>query len=265
MLKFITSRNNPRILTAASLSRKKGRDETGLFMLEGKKLLEEAIKSGAPLTDVFCTEKQVEYCLSLKPECDVTCVSEQVFLKISTEKSPQGIISLSKHIDKTCNLDKIFIERDFTDNHSVFVLCGVQDPGNVGTIVRTAAAAGIGELILSDDCADVYSPRAVRASMGAIFRQKIAYASSLSNAIDILKKNGYSIYASVLDKKAVSIDSIDCTGKTVFIVGNEGHGIPNEIVSAAGHTVYIPMKNGVESLNVSAAATIFMWSCRQKQ
>lgn len=265
MLKFITSRNNPKIMTAASLSRKKGRDETGLFMLEGEKLLEEAVKSGAPLTDIFCTEKEIGFCLSLKPECDVTCVSEQVFSKISTEKSPQGVISLSKRIDKICNLSKIFVEDDFADGRSVFILCGVRDPGNVGTIVRTAAATGIGMLIFSDDCADIYSPRAVRASMGAIFRQKTAYTPSLPDAIGVLRCCGYSVYASVLDSKAVSIENIECTGRTVFIAGNEGHGLPDEIISAAGRTVYIPMENGVESLNVSAAAAIFMWNCRRKR
>lgn len=262
MVNRITSRANSRIILVSSLAKKKYRDENRLFLLEGKKLTEEAVKTSAPLYGIFCTEDMLDYCEKLNPRCDIYAVSGEVFDKISTEKSPEGIISVSGYLDSLHRLNGSGNLSGITPDESIFVLAGVRDPGNVGTIVRTAAAMGINRLIMSRDCADIYSPRAVRASMGNLFRQKIMYVDSLSDTLNELQKMGYSTYAAVLDADSTPIDRIGSNRKNIFIVGNEGHGIDGQTVASAGKTVFIPMEEGVESLNVSSASTVFMWHMR---
>ena len=256
---IITSRTNPRVVAASSLKEKKYRDETGLFLIDGKKLFYEAVSSGISLKEVFCIpefEREVRlHC----PEIDPCVVSKDILEKISPEKSPDGIVSVAGRIDKLHFFNKIYTNEDFASVKRLFILSGVRDPGNVGTIVRTASAMGIDELIMSSDCADIYSPRSVRASMGAVFRQKISFADSLCQAISSIRKAGYRVLSAVLDESAIRIDDINDFEKTVFVVGNEGHGLSADVIAACDGGVFIPMKNGVESLNVAVASAIFMW------
>ena len=256
---IITSRTNPRVVAAASLKEKKYRDETGCFLVDGKKLFDEAVSSRVDLRDVFCVpdlENEVRRAL---PRTEPCVVSEDILEKISPEKSPDGVISVAGRIDKLHFFNKIYINEDFASAKRLFVLSGVRDPGNIGTIIRTASAMGIDELILSSDCADIYSPRAVRASMGALFRQKITFAESLCQAISEMRKAGFRVMSAILDESAVRLDELSGFEKTVFVVGNEGHGLSDDVIRACDGRVFIPMKNGVESLNVAAASAIFMW------
>ncbi|MBQ0102221.1 MAG: RNA methyltransferase [Firmicutes bacterium] len=139
------------------------------------------------------------------------------------------------------------------------ILSSLRDPGNVGTVIRTANAFGIGELILSDDCADIYNPRTVRAAMGALFRQRISVVSDLCQCVENLKASGRKVYAAMLDRDAVSLSSLHCDAGTCFIVGNEGHGISEEVLAASSGSVFIPMEKDTESLNAATAASVFMW------
>ena len=257
---LITSRSNPLIVAAASLKEKKYREKNGLFLLEGFKLFEEATKSDMCLTQVFATEKMYKKCAEAAPNIEITEVSESVFEKISTEKSPQGVICVAKYIDKIHNINKIYNEEEFSESkRRILLLSSLRDPGNLGTVIRSAAAFGCDEIIMSCDCADIYNPKTVRAAMGTLFRQKITTVPSLSDTVKAMNEGGYAVYAAVLDEKAVPLNALKITEKTAFIIGNEGHGIDEDVIKTASRTVYIPMANGVESLNASAAAAVFMW------
>ena len=244
---LITSRTNPAVSAAAALRDKKHRDEKKMFLLDGIKLFEEAVKAGLDIVSVFATEKNLPLCRKLLP---------------GREKSPQGVICVAKYIDKIHNINKIYKVDDFRDGGRYLMLSSLRDPGNLGTVIRTAAAFGIDGLILSSDCADIYNPKTVRAAMGTLFRMPAAYVRDAVQTVSVLGEAGYSVCAAVLDPESRRLDRMNVTDKTVFVIGNEGHGIDPAIVSAAHEKVYIPMEEGVESLNASAAAAVFMWQMR---
>lgn len=259
---MITSRSNPLIVETAALKEKKYRDRDRLFMLEGEKLLQEALVSKAELTHVFCTPDKLELCRTLGVSDElIALVSEEVLKKLSTEKAPQGVICVSKYIDKFHNINKIYSKEDFPCGavKRCILLSSLRDPGNLGTIIRTALAFGIDEILMSSDCADLYNPRTVRASMGAVLKQRISVCDSLANAITTMRECGYSVYAAMLDRSAKTLTDIEISDKTAFVIGNEGHGISEEIASCANGKVYIPMEAGAESLNAAVAASVFMW------
>ena len=256
----ITSRSNPAVVAAAALKEKKYRDASSLFMLEGEKLFLEAVSSGIGISEVFVTEGKLSLCRGKVSDELIRVVSDGVIEKISTEKSPQGIICVAKYIDKIHIINKIYNMEDFSDGRRIMILSSIRDPGNLGTIIRTASAFGVDELILSSDCADIYNPRTVRAAMGTLFRQRVSYVSDLPATVTELNLAGYDTRAAMLDDGSERLDCMRINRKTAFIVGNEGHGIAPEVVSSASGRVYIPMVNGVESLNAASAATVFLWS-----
>ena len=256
-LEKITSRNNQFIKDAAKLSDKKYRQQCGLFAFEGRKLLEEAIKSGAPLQNILLTERAFE-ALSVKPDCKLTVVSDEVYEKISFEKSPEGIFCISKPLDKFHNIYIIYRREDFS-NGSFLLLDGIRDPGNLGTILRTASAFGCSTVIMSSDCADVYNSKTIRASMGAVFRQKTVRVSDMISTVKELIDGGKKVYAAALDRSSYSLFDIKVDDNTCFIVGNEGNGIRADVISAASGTVIIPMEENTESLNAAAASTILLY------
>jgi len=256
----ITSRTNPAVIAAASLKEKKYRDKNCAFLIEGKKLFAEAVLSGVTIETVFALASQVPFCRTYRPDGEIITVSESVLEKISTEKSPEGVICVAKYIDKSHNINKIYTMEDFSgEGRRILLLSSLRDPGNLGTVIRSAAAFGCEEILLSADCADLYHPRTVRAAMGTLFRQRVTRVPSLSETVTAMNEGGYRVYAAVLDEKAERLDRMTIDRKTAFIVGNEGHGIDPAVTAAAGRTVYIPMAPGVESLNAAAAAAVFLW------
>ena len=259
---YLTGRTNPTVVRTAALKDKKNRDADRLFLTEGIKLFLEAVESEAEIDRVFTTEKNLALCLKHIHEDRIICVSESVFEKLSSEKSPQGVICSIKYIDKLHNFNKIYKETErFPEGKRLFMAHALRDPGNLGTVIRTARAFGTDEVIFSRDCADLYNARTVRASMGALFRQRVSYAQSFPDAIRCLRASGYSVYAAMLDSEAKKLTELPPDSRQVFIIGNEGHGLPAEIAELATGTVYIPMaKDSVESLNAAAAASVFLWT-----
>ena len=256
----ITSRSNPAVVAAAALKEKKYREESRSFLLEGVKLLREAVAAGLVIERVFTTEKNLSLCRELLPEGEILAVTDSVLEKISTEKSPQGVICVAKYLDKIHIINKIYEEEDFQGSERrILILSSLRDPGNLGTVIRSAKAFGCDELILSSDCADLYNPRTVRAAMGTLFGQRIVTVADLPETVRVMTAGGYRVCAAVLDDKAERLDRMAIDGRTAFVIGNEGHGIDPKVVEASGHTVYIPMAEGVESLNAAAAAAVFLW------
>jgi TrmH family RNA methyltransferase len=257
---LITSRTNPTVVAAAALKEKKYRDESRAFLVEGVKLFREAVAAGLVMERVFATEKMTSLCRDILSEGEIITVSDSVLEKISTEKSPQGIICVAKYLDKIHIINKIYKEEDFrTVEKRILILSSLRDPGNLGTVIRSAAAFGCDELILSADCADLYNPKTVRAAMGTLFRQPVTVVGDLPATVRTMTAGGYRVCAAVLDDKAERLDRMTIDKRTAFVVGNEGHGIDPAVVEAAGNTVFIPMRAGVESLNAAAAAAVFLW------
>lgn len=256
-IKKITSRNNEYIKELSKLGDRKKRSESGKFAFEGRKLLSEAISFGAPLEAVLMTEKAISECKENLSALPVIEVSDEVYEKISFEKSPEGIFCVSKVLDKIHNLYIIY-KGSFL-NERIFLLDGIRDPGNLGTMLRTAFAFGCDTVVMSADCADVYNSKTVRASMGAVFKQKTVRVSDMAGTVNALKNNGYTVLCAALDDNAASLTDVKIDKNTCFIVGNEGTGIRKEIIDASNGTVIIPMEEGTESLNAASAATILMW------
>lgn len=268
---IITSRANPKIMFAASLLDKKGRKQSGMFVAEGVKLLVEAIDSSA---DIFCifalenmrdtvigiTEKYSEKCNDRYAEVPVRFVSETCFAKISTEKAPQGIVTVIKSLDNVKKYN-IINNIDFVlpcDDKTI-MLYSMRDPGNLGSVIRSAVAFGADKIIVSSDSADVYNPKTVRAAMGNIFRVGIVIVDDFVDCIRRLRDAGRRVFAAELSDDAKSLVETDISKKDVVVIGNEGHGIDAEVSSACDGSVYIPISEKTESLNASVAAAIFMW------
>ena len=179
-------------------------------------------------------------------------ISEAVERKIAASPSPQGIYAVCKKLDKPLNLGKI-------DNNGKFIaLWNLQDPGNVGTILRTADCAGMEGLLLSEQCADIFSPKVLRATMGSIFRMPVEVTADLPGRLYALREQGYSVLSSQLDgtpfyqRKGVG-------ERYVLVVGNEGNGVSHQVQQLATHRLRLPMRGGAESLNAAVAAGIMMY------
>ena len=266
---IISSRSNPTVKWAASLADKKGRSESGAFIAEGEKLTLEALRRGLPVTHIFIMEDRYERVMSLLSpfielssysDCQVICLSEGAFSKISTEKAPQGVISVIKYLDFFRNMDIIYKEDFFiSKGERVLSLYSLRDPGNLGAVIRSSVAFGVSHIVLSADSADIYNPKTVRAAMGTMFGVKITVVKDFESFVRAAKECGRAVYAAELSDGARSVKEIDLTAEDIFIIGNEGHGIPKEISSACTGSVYIPISEGVESLNASVAASVFMW------
>jgi TrmH family RNA methyltransferase len=190
-------------------------------------------------------------------------VSDGVFDKMTEEKSPEGIICVVKHIDKLHKIVKMNNEdmlRGEIGKSKIFAVESVRDPGNMGTILRSAAAFGTDLVVLSSDCADLLNPKTVRGAMGAIFRQPTVVFSDLSEAIAILRQNGRRVFGAALDRKAWALSKSTLRTGDCIVVGNEGHGLTPETLAACDEKLFIPMEKDSESLNAAIAASVLLWS-----
>ena len=270
----ITSRNNPVVKWAASLSEKKFRDAERTFIVEGEKLSFEALCAGLPVSHIFVDEGRYGY---LKDRLDayaadekyektlLILLSESAFSKISGEKSPQGIILAIKYLDFFSKLDIIYKEEFFLrPDERAIILSSIRDPGNLGSVIRSAVAFGTEHIILSDDCVDLYNSKTVRAAMGSFYKIKATIVADLPAAIRAIKDSGRAVYAAELRPGAVSVSEITTSPTDIVVIGNEGHGISEEVSSACTASVYIPISENTESLNASVAAGVLMWEFSKK-
>ena len=263
---IITSRTNPTVKFLASLAEKKYRESSGGFLCEGEKLYGEALRAEAPLSRIVLREDRedllpfaAEYAQK-HPECTVVRLNASCFEKVSTEKSPQGVIAVIKNLDNLNNYN-IIKKDDFSDPsvRGVLLLDGVRDPGNVGAVLRSAAAFGATDVILSEDCADVCHPRALRASMGALFHLRLTVVRDLAGTASLLREAGRRVFAAELKAGAQSVFSVGLCAADAVVIGNEGHGITAAVSAACDASVYLPVTDAVESLNAAVAASLFSW------
>ena len=251
-------------LMAASLREKKYRKKHGAFVCDGIKLFRELCLAGADIRMVFVNSGERERLLcavsegekTLGREIDVQLVSPAVFSKITEENCPEGIVSVAGFFSwNTVTGGELALAAD----DRCLMLASLRDPGNLGTVARSALAFGVNRLILTADCADIYSPKTLRAAMGALFKLKADITTDAVKTIGFLRDAGRCVYAAELRPEAVSVLEADIRSRDVFVIGNEGSGIPWEISSAATGSVYIPISPLSESLNAATAASVLMW------
>ena len=247
----ITSRSNPVCVHIKKLgSDKSYRHKCGEFLCDGEKLLKEAIDSGAEVITVL-TSKVLKFTLSA--ETQVYNVKNDLIDSLSPLKNPQGVLF-------TCNIS----DRSNTDfSTGTFILLdNIQDPGNVGTIIRTAGAFEIPGIIVTKGCADIYNPKTIRASMGAIFKQKIIYMDH--DEIINIKQTGLKLLGASNDTSSIDLTDIDLTD-SIIIIGNEGQGISNRLLSHCDELIKIPISQKCESLNAATAASIIIWEASRER
>ena len=246
-MEHITSRKNPLISHIRKLAADRAyRRESGEFLGDGTKLLEEAVRWNAHFTAVVCSPG-----IPFPPIQGVRKIEVpgDVMASISPAKSPQGTLFVAKLPD-TAPPERLTGRR-------WLVLDGLQDPGNVGTIWRTADAFGADGLILVNRCADPFSPKTVRATMGACFRLPV-YEMVVEDLPGLLERSGLSLYAAAVWKNTVDIETVQLD-RCAVVIGSEGKGVSPELLSLSQKAVQIPMRARCESLNAAAAATVILW------
>lgn len=245
MIEEITSRKNPLIAQIKRLGTdKKARREAGEYFCQGEKLLYEAVKWNADIKTVLFCGNEPEVPAGVR----MVHVPKEIVESISPMKSAPEVIFI-------CAMPKLW-EPIAPGRH--LIMENMQDPGNVGTILRTADALDCGTVILAGDCADPFGPKAVRASMGAVFRHKITELS-VAALIEQAREISLPIYAAALDNTAYDLRELKLPPNYAFAIGNEGHGLSREILTASAARVMIPMSERCESLNAAAAATVILW------
>ena len=256
---MITSTSNKKIKDVVSLMKKaSARKERGVFIVEGIKMFSEIPFDD--IEEVYASESFLENapagCLEgLEDKCEA--VTDTVYAYMSDTKTPQGILAIVKKSDY--ELDDLLGERP-----ALMVLETLQDPGNLGTIIRMAEAAGITGIVMNNETCDVYNPKVVRSTMGAIFRVPFLYTADLEGTIGELKAKGVRTYAAHLDGKE-SYDKFDFTAPSAFMIGNESNGLSERIAALADEKIIIPMLGKVESLNAAIAASILSFELARQR
>lgn len=257
---MITSTGNAQVKELLQLQKKsKVRNERNIFLVEGIKMFLEAPRNSIEkvfISETLFNRKKQELNLDgLKVEI----LSDKVFSHVSDTKTPQGILCIMRQ--KKTKLEEIFAQKP----EHLMILDNLQDPGNLGTIVRTAEGAGVSGIILSKDCVDIYNPKTIRSTMGSIYRMPFLYVEDLENTIEEVKKQDIKVYAAHLQGKN-NYDEENYKTGCAFLIGNEGNGLRDEIAEKADIWVKIKMHGEVESLNAAIASSILMFEvCRQRR
>ncbi len=233
----IESLSNAKVKNWNKLKEKKYRDEAGLFLIEGDHLIKEALK-----------KQMVVSTIGLNETYDYT-VNPEILKKLSSQKSGTKEIAVVKKI-----------EEKKVEGDKILILDNIQDPGNLGTIIRSAVAFNISTIILSDDCVDLYNDKVIRSSEGMIFNINIV-RKKLIEIIPKLKENGYTIYATTVNGKGY----FENDSKIALVIGNEGNGIKEDILNLCDKNITIKMNKECESLNAGVAASILMYELGVKK
>ncbi|SHG34617.1 TrmH family RNA methyltransferase [Ornithinibacillus halophilus] len=241
---MITSVKNEKVKSWKKLQKRKERTEQGLFLIEGYHLVEEAWKSKWEIQEIIVQENSdvPHWAKGFSLEY----VSDNVFQYISQTQTPQGIAATVKMKQQTT-----------INGNQVLLIDAIQDPGNLGTIIRTADAAGFGAIILGNGTVDMYNDKVIRSTQGSLFHLPI-FQANLEEKIPALQQDGFSIWASAL-ANSKDYHTMDVPEKVALVVGNEGAGIQEQLLKLADSIVKIPIYGKAESLNVSIAAGILMY------
>lgn len=240
----IESTANPFIKELKKLKNKSERYEKGLYIVEGENCVGELVNFKPQLVEcILFTDKYQGMFEGFKEYV----VSQRIMESLCDTKTPQGIVAVCR------------MESEFKKTSSVCVyLDNVKDPGNVGTIIRTADAAGVNTVILSKECADLYNSKTVRSTMGSMFHIDVVYEDEYLSKLKELKNEGYTVLTGSLQAQK-SLYEYDFTNKTVICIGNEAHGISEELYGLGTYNIKIPMPGNAESLNAGVAGSIIIY------
>ncbi|MDR2909741.1 MAG: RNA methyltransferase [Oscillospiraceae bacterium] len=258
MADVVTSRRNPQVMLLDSLLRqKKAREERGLFVLEGARLCQDAFEAGVIFELVFATEQALGRYPGLLAMSEgagktgkLILIGEGLAERVADTGSTQGVFAVCK----------AFSPPEFLPSWGkrYILLSEIRDPGNLGAILRTAAALGMDGAVISC-CAELFSPRVLRASMGGIWRLPVYTFGDIMAPIALLKKAGVPVCAAALRDEAEGVGVLSGPEGAAILVGNEGAGLPRELIESADRIVRIPMEKETESLGAAMAAGILMW------
>ncbi len=258
---LITSRDNQRIQGFCRLrDSSRERAEKGLFVIEGARICADAVRESADIRAAFYTpsalEKYPEAVSGLIAAAGESAfeISEEVSKKLGGTVVPQGVFAEVKMppADETAPTGKVLI------------LDGLQDPGNIGTMLRAADATGVSRVYLCSGC-DLYNPKLIRSTMGSVFRVSVCSSLSFPEVISYLHSVGYTTFAAVVDGSAEDLSSISFPELSAAVIGNEGSGLSSEDVSLCSHKMTIKMSGTIESLNAASAASIILWELTKPQ
>lgn len=257
---MITSTSNPQVKEIMQLQKKsKLRRERGVFVAEGMKMVSEAPAGRIERCWISESFARKHPDFPLPAGVPVQEAADHVFAAMSDTQTPQGILAVIRCAE--ASLEDLLKAPD----PLLMVLENIQDPGNLGTVMRTGEGAGITGIIMSSDCADIYNPKVIRSTMGSIYRVPFCHSADLCGALDRIKETGITVYAAHLKGSQYYTEN-DYTKPSAFLIGNEGNGLKQEIADRAGTYIKIPMEGHVESLNAAVSAAILMYEAhRQRQ
>ena len=254
---MITSTGNQQVKNLMLLMKKaKARKEQGLFVVEGKKMIAEAPADW--LVQMYVSESFQKENGAMLTGKEYEVLSDAVFKSVSDTQTPQGVLGLIRK--PRYQFEQLFRRK----NPHLLVLESIQDPGNLGTMLRTGEGAGIDGVIMNQTTVDLFNPKTIRSTMGSIYRVPFFVAENLPETIQILKERGVSVYAAHL-KGTLSYEEPDYTKAAAFLIGNEGNGLSDEIADCADTYIKIPMCGQVESLNAAISATLLMYEANRQR
>jgi len=261
---MITSTSNAKVKALVNLKKKrKERDKENVFLVEGIRMFREVpadkLKEVYVSESFYKKEKQLVDEITKRSHVRAEILSDTVFSHVSDTMTPQGVLCVVEQMNYS--LESV-LSNGLVPH--LMVLDNLQDPGNLGTIVRTAEGAGVTGIIMSKETVDIYNPKVIRSTMGSIYRMPFYYADDLLEAIFEMKKRNISTYAAHLDGKN-SYDEEDYKKPCAFFIGNEGNGLRDEVADAADIYIRIPMCGQVESLNAAIAACVLMFEAARQR
>ncbi|MGN0703529.1 MAG: TrmH family RNA methyltransferase [Lentihominibacter sp.] len=256
-MKIITSKDNQLYKTAFRLTKKKYRDEYGMYLLEGVKPLLDALGTGISVRNIFL-------CDGMTAEADfpdeiTVKLDRKLFERLSDTGTSQGVIAVAEKLRYDY---ETFSENAGMQGSNIVVLDRLQDPGNIGTIVRTAEAAGYRGIIATAGSGDIYSPKVVRAAAGSLFRVPVLQVDDSMEAVNMLRKMNKRIVTAALDTDIYYYQT-DLTENIALVIGNEGQGVSEVFMKSSDIKVRIPMEGSIESLNAAVAAGILMYQSQK--
>ena len=235
---------------AKLLKTSKGRSEKNMFLIEGIRLVRDAFSKNAKIDCIILNNDTK---LDFNVNCSVYNFAPKLFGEIADTVSPQGVIAV-------CRMEKSTPEEILSRGKNTVIMCeSLQDPGNIGSVIRTAHAADCGGVILTKGCCDLYNPKIVRATMSGMFSLPVVTNVQSDSVIEYFRKNGYKIVAGALSENAVDFYSADISGKTLIIIGNEGNGVKEETLKMCDCVLKIPMNTDAESLNAAVAGAVMIY------
>ena len=265
-MKVITSPDNKKVKTCQQLGLRKYRDRTGLYLAEGPSLLQEALAAGSDIREVFVEEGSQDAFESLlhtlrdqRPDLEPALLDKKLFSSLAQTEASQGILTV---LAKPHREGKA-LEEVLDSSANLVVLDRLQDPGNIGTIIRTAEGAGYGGILILKGTGDVFAPKVVRAAAGSLLRMPLIFLDTPAEAMEFLRDHRKKIIATRMGAET-SYWEADLSSDIGLVVGNEGNGICRELLEGADLLVAIPMAGGLESLNAGVAAGIIMYEAMRK-